>query len=230
MTKLQELEISTLSNDKAIRLLWLGRYMERTYFSLHQLRKYHDQMIDEDEFAYRDFCLKMGIKDQYQSATDFMVSYLYDKSNSDSLVSMLTYANDNAIVIREEITSETLSYIQLCIARLKECATHSLVISELQIVTDYLLAFWGSIDVRMANSSMRNVLKAGRLIESVDLHIRFNYSFERVNQLFGHLNDLVNKEIYIFNEDIQDQLKEQMKPDTYRDIRTLQLVNKLFKV
>ena len=61
MTKLQELEISTLSKEKAIRLLWLGRYTERAYFSLHVLRKYHDKMIDEDDTAYKMYCLKNPI-------------------------------------------------------------------------------------------------------------------------------------------------------------------------
>lgn len=230
MTKLQEQEIATLSNEKAIRLLWLGRYIERAYMSLHMLRKYHDQMIDEDEFAYRDFCQKIGIKDHYRSATDFMVSYLYDKANSDSLISMLGYANDNAVVIRKEITSETLSYLQMCISRLNECATHRLVISELQVVTDHLLAFWGSVDVRMSSATMRHVLKAGRFIESIDLHIRFGYPFERVEHLFTHLTDVANKEIYIFNENILDELSAQMTPETYRGVKTLQLLNSLFKV
>ncbi|MFZ4455199.1 MAG: alpha-E domain-containing protein [Bacteroidales bacterium] len=228
MTKLQELEISTLSKEKAIRLLWLGRYTERAYFSLHVLRKYHDKMIDEDDTAYKTYCLKMGVDDKYKSATDFMVSYLYDKTNPDSLISMLSSANDNAIVLREEITSETLSYIQLCISHLNACASENLVISELQYVTDHLLAFWGSIDVRIGNSTMRNVLKAGRLIESVDLHIRFDYSFERVNQLFLPLSELVIKEKYIFNDDILEKLTAQMSKINYREVKTLQLVNQLF--
>ncbi len=228
MTKLQEFETSTISKEKSIRLLWLGRYTERAYFSLHLLRKYHDLMIDEDEDAYKIYCSKMGIENHYESASDFMSHYLYDKSNPDSLISMLTSANDNAVVLREEITSETLSYIQLAVSHFNECAKQNKDIVELQNITDYLLAFWGSIDVRIGNSSMRNVLKAGRLIESVDLHIRFDYSFDRINKLFMPLNELVVKEKYIFNDKILDKLSDQFKEDSYHEVKTLQFVNELF--
>lgn len=43
----------------------------------------------------------------------FLMSYLYDKENSDSIVSNLQRAYDNAIVLRDEISSKVLSYIQM---------------------------------------------------------------------------------------------------------------------
>lgn len=228
MTKLQEYETATISKEKSIRLLWLGRYVERAYFTLHLLRKCHDLMIDENEHAYIDFCSKMGIENKYESAHDFLDRYLYDSSNPDSLFSMLINANDNGIVLREEIKSETLSYIQMAMSHFKACSLQKCDINELQNITDYLLAFWGSVDVRIGNSSMRNVIKAGRFIESVDLHIRFDYSFDRVSRLLMPLNDIVTKEKYIFNDEIASQFSMHADESCYHDLKTLQFVNQLF--
>lgn len=228
MTKLQEYETATISKEKSIRLLWLGRYVERAYFTLHLLRKCHDLMIDENEHAYIDFCFKMGIENKYESAHDFMSRYLYDSDISESVFSMLINANDNGIVLREEIKSETLSYIQMAMSHIKACSLKKCDINELQNITDYLLAFWGSVDVRIGNSSMRNVIKAGRFIESVDLHIRFNYSFDRVSRLMMPLNDIVAKEKYIFNDEIASQFSMHADESCYHDLKTLQFVNQLF--
>jgi hypothetical protein len=228
-TLLHENDIASLSKEKANRLLWLGRYAERAYITLHILRKYHDRMIDEDEHAYIAYCTKMGIENQYTSASDFMNRYLYDHENPDSLFSMLNYANDNAIVLREEITSETLSYIQMAICHLHNCASQSSDINELQLITDNLLAFWGSIDARVANPSLRCVLKAGKLIESIDLHIRFGYSFDKVYQFFSPLGELISKEKSIFDEETLKRLQEQMTKIRYKELATLQSINRLFR-
>jgi hypothetical protein len=46
---------------------------------------------------------------------------MYDPQNRVS-VAGLESANDNAIVLREEIKSESLSYIQMSLCYIKECA------------------------------------------------------------------------------------------------------------
>jgi hypothetical protein len=224
------LDVTTLSKEKTNRLLWLGRYSERAYITLHLLRKYYATMIDEDDQAYATFCHKMGIVNQYESSADFMNRYLYDRENPDSLIAMLHYANDNAIVLREEITSETLSYIQMAICHLSGCVEKRCDILELQSITDNLLAFWGSIDERVLNASLRCVLKAGKLLESIDLHIRFGYPFERVYAIFGALDDLILKEKLIFDEVILIRLRALMNSGEYNSPEAIQLVNKLFCV
>ena len=226
----EETDITTLSKEKTSRLLWLGRYSERAYITLHLLRKYNDKMIDEDDQAYAGFCNKMGIANQYESSSDFMNRYLYDRENPDSLISMLNNANDNAIVLREEITSETLSYIQMAICHLAGCVEKRCDILELQDITDNLLAFWGSIDERIMSSSLRCVLKTGKLLESIDLHLRFDYSFVRVHSLFNALKDLIVKERLIFDEEILTRLQSLMTVSDYRSPESLLLVNRLFCV
>ncbi len=138
-----------ISPAKANRLYWLGRYAERVYLTLHILRMHYDQMLDEDNLAYNNFCTKMGIKNCYTSISHFMDSYLYDPTNPDSITNMLERVHDNAIMLREEIMSDSLSYVQMSINFLKESQKAGKIFSELQTISDFMLAFWGSVDERM---------------------------------------------------------------------------------
>ena len=142
----------------------------------------------------------MNINNKYDSTDDFKLGLMYDKSNEASLISCLEYANDNAIVLREELMSETLSYIQMSIVNMKKAAEkNDMNITNLQPVTDYLLAFWGSLDERIFDERVRNFLEVGRLIEYIDMHIRFNYSYSRISEAFTKLSNCVKIEEGIFN-------------------------------
>jgi len=219
---------SSISSAKANRLYWLGRYAERVYTALHMLRKHHDLMIDEDENAYVNFCTLMGIENRYASAENFMQRYLFDESNPDSVIYMLERAHDNAILLREEIMSETLSYIQLSICYMKKCESQGYGLNDLQLVTDYMLSFWGSIDERILVSQIRNTLRFGKYMECVDLHIRFDYPFTRVNQIFGRMMETIEKECYVCDELTLLLLQQQVTSDKYKEPKTLLLLNRLF--
>ena len=120
-------------------------------------------MIDQDGYAYNDFCSKMGVQNYYLSGEHFITSYLYDSDNQDSIINMLEKVNDNAILLREEIMSETLSYIQMSIFFMKKAKEDGFMLSELQSVTDYMLAFWGSVDERINDAETRKIIKFGKL-------------------------------------------------------------------
>ncbi len=218
----------SISTAKATRLYWLGRYAERVYISLHQLRKHFDLMIDEDETAYVSFCNKMGIENKYSSSDDFMHKYIFDAANPDSVINMLELANDNAILLREEITSETLSYIQLSISHINNIATTHKSLNELQLITDYMFAFWGSIEERIFSSQIRQTIKFGKYIESLDLHLRFNYAFNRIEQIYARMMETAGKDCYICNEIIQLQLEQQITFNNYKEYKTISLINTLF--
>jgi A predicted alpha-helical domain with a conserved ER motif. len=218
----------SISTAKATQLYWLGRYAERVYSALHQLRKHYDLMIDEDETAYLSFCDKMGIANRYHSSQDFMHSFLYDSTNPDSVINMLEHANDNAILLREVITSETLSYIQISISYMKNVELKSQNIHELQQITDYILAFWGSIDERIFSTQIRQTIKFGKWLESMDLHLRFNYPFNRIEQIYTRLLDTIEKDDYICDEIALLQMKGQITFDNYKEAQTLIVLNSLF--
>ena len=220
---------SGVSSAKANRLYWLGRYAERVYLTLHMLRKHFDLMIDEDQDAYISFCTEMGIENKYRSADDFTKRYLFDTSNSESVINMLERVKDNAMMLREEIMTETLCYIELSIAHMNKPEVQNRGIEGLQRITDYILAFWGSIDERIVDNQIRHSIKFGKYLESLDLHIRFDYPFNRVNGIFNRMLDSIEKECYICDEMTLLTLKQHFNVDDYKNIGVLQLINSLFR-
>ena len=220
---------SGVSSAKANRLYWLGRYAERVYLTLHMLRKHFDLMIDEDQDAYISFCTEMGIENKYRSADDFTKRYLFDTSNSESVINMLEMVKDNAMMLREEIMTETLCYIELSIAHMNKPEVQNRGIEGLQRITDYILAFWGSIDERIVDNQIRHSIKFGKYLESLDLHIRFDYPFNRVNGIFNRMLDSIEKECYICDEMTLLTLKQHFNVDDYKNIGVLQLINSLFR-
>ena len=207
-----------ISATKANRLYWLGRYTERVYISLHLLRRYYDKMIDGHPGEYEEYYRKLDTNNPYPDEDSFRMGYMYDEKNPCSLLSGLIAANDNAIVLREEIMSETLSYIQLSLCHIRESAEKGDPnITDLQPVTDYLLAFWGSIDERVFDERIRNFLKIGKLVENIDMHIRFDYPFYRIQEAYDCLKNCAEAEDGIFDQMILKHLDELLDDDLYND-------------
>lgn len=183
---------NVITADKANRLYWLGRYAERVYISLHLLRRYYDKALDGNEFAYKEYydALSINSYGYDPQSVEFQQSQLYDEMNVFSIITSLNMANDNGIVLRRDITSESLSYLQMSQVLIKDCAAcGEKNITTLQPITDYMLAFFGSIDERVFDDRIRKYLKVGKLIENLDLHIRFNYPFFRIEEVFTTLKE-----------------------------------------
>ena len=161
-----------ISVEQADRLFWLGRYTERVYTTLRMYSQSFDVMIDEITDSYQDFCKKIDIPDIYGSKEVFKKKYPFDRENPDSIISNLERAYDNAIVLRESIGSETLAYIQLAIYEMNRAMESRSPMIELQKVTDNLMAFWGIADDQIDSEQIRNIIKAGKRIERVDLYAR----------------------------------------------------------
>lgn len=217
-----------ISMAKANRLFWMGRYAERVYLALHFLRKHYDVMIDQDGYAYNDFCSKMGVQNYYLSGEHFITSYLYDSDNQDSIINMLEKVNDNAILLREEIMSETLSYIQMSIFFMKKAKEDGFMLSELQNVTDYMLAFWGSVDERINDAETRKIIKFGKFVESADLHIRFGYPFDRIESINTRLFESANTDHELCNEINLLAYKNHMTFERFQEPRVLYYLNGIF--
>jgi len=218
-----------ISSVKAGRLYWMGRYAERVYHALHLLRKHYDRMIDEEPNAYKDFCFKMAIADQYTSAENFIESYLYDSENPDSIINMLEHLNDNAILLREEIKSETLSYIQLAINYMKSSKMKGKGLGGLQYITDCMLALWGSVDERIFTRQVRHIILFGKFVECIDLHIRFDYSLDRINNLYDRLKECFYGDYELFDEVQFYAFEKQLNIYNYKDSKTLAFLNNIFK-
>lgn len=208
--------LQPISAAKANRLFWLGRYTERAYISLHLLRRYHDRMIDGDPNVYQEYSQRLSNGIPYPDKESFRTGYMYDSQNPCSIISALTAANDNAIVLREEIMSETLSYIQLSLCLIDRARNQGEEnITALQPVTDYLLAFWGSIDERLFDRRIRLLLRIGKLVENIDMHIRFDYPFYRINEAFESLKQCAEEEPQMVDHQALKQLDVLLNEESY---------------
>ena len=217
-----------ISAIKANRLFWMGRYAERVYLVLHLLRKNYDLMIDEDKEPNKKFCFQMGIVDKYTSPEHFIQSYLYDQDNCDSVINMLEKVNDNAILIREEIKSETLSYIQLALNYMGHCKEQSKGLGGLQYITDCILAFWGSADERICTTSVRKTIFFGKFAEASDLLIRFGYPLDRILNLSERIKECIGCGLEMYNDSQLKAYEGQLYVDSYKDVKTLAYLNAIF--
>ena len=214
--------LQPISAAKANRLFWLGRYAERVYIELHLLRRYHDRMLDGDAREYEEYYRRLEIPNPYDDAEGFKLGFLYDRTNPASIISGLTSANDNAIVLREEIKSETMGYIQLSLVAIERfAALNEENITNLQPITDYLLAFWGSIDERIFDERVRNFLRMGRFVELTDMLLRFEYSYFRVVEAFEALRECSEREDGILDKHMLVLLQHLLGHEEDYDITNL---------
>ncbi len=169
-----------ISVEQADHLFWLGRYTERVYTTLRFYFPRFDSMIDETVDSYQAFCESIDIPDIYSSKEDFLRRYPFDADNPDSIISNLNRAYDNAIVLRESIGSEALSYVQLAIYDMNKASASSSPMIELQYLMDHILSFWGIADDQIDSEQVRNMIKAGKRIERIDLYARLKVSREEL--------------------------------------------------
>ena len=161
-----------ISIEQADRLYWLGRYTERVNTTIKMFSRSFDSMIDGISDSYDEFCKLIDIPNVYADKEDFNRNYPFDENNPNSILSNLNRAYDNAIVLRERIGSETLSYIQMAIYEMQKAKISDSPLIGLQKVLDDLLAFWGIADDVIDDFRIRNIIKAGKRIERIDMYAR----------------------------------------------------------
>ena len=171
-----------ISIEQVDHLYWLGRYTERVYTTLRIFARSFDQLIEEGDAVFQNYCESLDIPNTYTSKEDFLRRYPFDESISDSIVSNLNRAYDNAIVLRETIGSDALSYIQLSIYAMNNAARSNSPLIELQQVMDDLLSFWGIVDDQIDDEQIRNIIKAGKRIERIDLYARLELDKRRLER------------------------------------------------
>lgn len=226
-----------LSAAKANRLFWLGRYEERVYMTLHLMGKCYDKMIDGTPEDYADLWRKLDMTEMYGSQEEFEMGMIYDENNPSSLISAQKLAMDNAILLREDILSETLSYLEMSISLMRERKRKGeRNITALQPVIDWSLAFWGSAEQRVQNYTALNLMIIGRNIENLDMKLRFGYSFRRVSLAFESLLRYCKETPNMIDDHICAQIKELLSVDKFNlddaeyKYSLLKYVNQLVRV
>ncbi len=196
-----------ISVEQADHLYWLGRYTERVYSTLRYYFNKFDTMIDEVIDSYQAFCESIDIPNIYTSREDFFKRYPFDAGNPDSIISNLNRAYDNAIVLRESIGSETLSYIQLAIYGMNKASMSQSPLIDLQYIMDCLLSFWGIVDDQIDSEQVRNMIKAGKRIERIDIYARLGVSGAELAREVRRMVPRVERSGLIYNKENLEQLK-----------------------
>ncbi len=176
--------ISIKSTDN---LFWLGRYVERSFTTLKMFAECYDVLIDGDESVYKDFLKKLGLPNVYAYKQEFIMNFLFDETNPNSMLSVLLCAYDNAVQMRNEISSETMAYIQLAVDAMQKGKESTAPMLKLQEVFDCIFAFWGSADDYVESETTRNILKFGRSVERLDLYTRFKVPAPLIQKEFSIL-------------------------------------------
>ena len=189
-----------ISVENADHLYWLGRYTERVYTTIRVFFHIFDKMIEAPEGAYQMYCEKLGIPNIYTSNHQFVQSYLFDEENPDSVISSMKRAYDNGVVLREELSSNVLSYIQLALNTLENCSRTTSPLLELQQVLDELLAFWGCADDYVEDEDCRNLLKCGKYVERLDLGGGLDYHKKDLEKEYRKLTNRLGRINLRYNE------------------------------
>ena len=200
--------MSIISLEQADRLFWLGRYSERVYTTIRLYFESYDELIDGSGDLYRNFCRSIDIPDVYGSMEVFEENYPFDTTNPDSIMSNLTRAYDNAIELRDEIGSEVISYIQLAIYAMNKANISKAPLIEMQKVMDNILAFWGIADDSIDSEHARNMIKAGKRIERIDLYARLKQPRKELNREVKRLIPRLERSGLVYNRDNLMLLKD----------------------
>lgn len=212
-----------ISVEHTDQLFWLGRYSERVYTTLRIFSDRFDSMIDLKETEYEEFCKRQEIPNIYISAEDFAKRYCFDEEDPNSIISNLSRAYDNAVVLREEIGSGTLSYIQMAVYAMNKAKESDAPLFELQHVIDNIVAFWGIIDDSVDDEQVRSIVKLGKRVERIDLYarmhmdrkevkrevVRLNYRVDHTNLKFSnkrlaHINYLIEEDELDYEKIVQE--------------------------
>ncbi len=172
--------MDNVSISKANSLYWLGRYTERAYKLAQIIIEFYDRMVDYDENAYKEFCTRLGINIEVSDKHTFLKKIIADPECPSSIASSLSKAYDNSIILREQIDTETVAYIQLAYNNVTRLFNKECRIFDLQKVIDNLMSFWGAVDDYIIDDSVRDTIKTGKYIERLDLFCRFGRSMYKI--------------------------------------------------
>ena len=184
--------MGTISLEHSNRLYWLGRYTERFFTTLKALGDLYDKMLDT-QHGYTDYLGCFGLADTYADNAAFLRSFLFDNANSNSAVYSLERAYDNGIVLREEISTTSLSFLQMAKDTLEKAQNSTNIRLSLLPLEDILYAFWGCINEHIYDDEIRNIIYIGKTLERLDLYIRMKYPFSIVEKEFIRLMKNLNR-------------------------------------
>ena len=98
---------------------------------------------------------------------------------------------------------------------------------ELQHVIDDLLAFWGIADDQIDSEQIRNIIKAGKRIERIDLYARLGAGGKELAREVHRMIPRVERSGLEYEPDkltLLKDLAEETGPDYYRIVRLAETI------
>ncbi len=188
--------------EKCDHLFWLGRYVERVHTELKYYLRASDRIIDADPNDYAVLCSKIGIPDIYHSGEAFIQRFPFDEEDPNSIISNLNRAYDNAIVLRNDISTDTMAYIQLAIDDIKNAQRGNSPLADLMLVIDHILAFWGCVNDVVDDEQTRNIIKLGMGIERLDLYLSFERPAGDIEKEYRKMKQYLHKSHMRYDDSI----------------------------
>ncbi|MCI6101290.1 MAG: alpha-E domain-containing protein [Selenomonas sp.] len=185
--------MGSLTLSKIDRLYWMGRYAERVNTTLRFLMKYYDQLIDGQPMDHREICERLTVPDIYTGNEDFISRFTFDETNPDSIYTAADRMLGNGMMLRETISSATLSYLQMAFNDLISAKKSDCPMIEVQAMIDSIMAFRGSFDDTVEDEGVRNVVKCGWTAERCILYLRLGEPDRMCLKEMGKLIDRVKR-------------------------------------
>lgn len=165
--------------SKAENLFWLGRYTERVFTTLNVFFPFYDRVMDTDVDAFRPFARALDLPEDFEDFDAFVHAFLYDKDNRDSVRSAIGSAFYNAVVLRPELGSGLLQYIELAMGGIVDASKHAGAAQDVydhRDIADDMLAFWGGVENSSVEPTLKALIYLGKYLERIDLYTRFGLS------------------------------------------------------
>ncbi len=202
--------MGTITRININNLFWLGRYTERVFITLNSFFKYADKIIEKREF-YGKYLDDISVPNIYKDFDDFFDRYVFDEDDPNSIYSNLLRALGNGIVLREEIKTPSLSYLQMAADKFKSCRGTDKIRYDLLPVRDAIYAFWGSVDSNMTDFDALRIIHLGKSVEHVDMLLRLSLpeeeTFSALNNLVKHVERYIGQSGCIINKVALSQIK-----------------------
>ena len=161
----------TLTLKQVDSLYWLGRYTERVLSSLRIFINVFDSQLDTT-FDYADYCDKLNISNSFSSLKDFCFRYAFDENYASSILCSATYADGNAMMLRDIVGSECLSYVELALRAMQDARISESPVLLFQRAMDYIMAFKGAVFDTIQDRNVYNIIRCGFGVERLDFYLR----------------------------------------------------------
>lgn len=185
--------MGALSLEKTDHLLWLGRYVERSYTTQSFILSTYDKALDSTEGNWKGQLEELGFVAGADEPIAFFRDCLFNRQNSCSLAFSMNAAYGNAVMLRDVLGTEAISYIQMAQDGIEHAEVSASPLLDLQLVQDNIMAFKGCVDDMVASDTARNLIKCGISVERIDLYARLSYRLGALRQEVHRLTSRIDR-------------------------------------